>query len=409
MGWNSWICYGTSVTEKEVIATAEVMSSDLLSYGWEYITIDAGWYAPGMVTLEQYEDPHPNQLIDAYGRLIVDPEKYPSAASGDGFRPLSDYLHSRGLKFGIHIMRGIPIQAYEKDSPIKGSRYSAKDIADTVNVCKWYHGFYGIDMTKPGAVDYYDSIFDLYREWGVDYVKADDLLSPVYAREDIEAISRAATRNGIVLSLSPGPAPIRQAEHLRNVSALWRISDDFWDNWESLKKQFPLCAEWVSFSGDGHYPDADMLPVGNMAVRAMRGSPRKTNFTEDEQYTLLTLWAMSRSPLILGCVLPEMDDFTRRLICNKEVIDIDQRSSGNAQIYSDDSIVIWKASMGLSEYVAVFNISDMDLEYRFETSLCNRPCETDLKEIWTQCIYLLEEGSCILDIRPHGVKLLKIN
>lgn len=410
MGWNSWICYGTSVTEQEVIATADYMSAHLLDYGWEYITIDAGWYAPGMVTLEQYEDSHPDQLIDEYGRLVVDTLKYPSAISGAGFKILSDYIHSKGLKLGIHIMRGIPVQAFERDTPIKGSRYSARDIADTVHVCEWYHGFYGIDMSKPGATDYYDSIFDLYQEWGVDYVKADDLLSPSYAREDIEAISRAAIRRGIVLSLSPGPAPIEQAMHLRSHSAIWRISEDFWDNWESLKKQFALCAKWVQYNGAGHFADADMLPIGNMAVRAMRGAPRKTNFTEDEQFTLMTLWIMFRSPLMLGCVLPDMDDFTRKLVCNKEVLAIDQHSTNNAEVYADDRIIIWEALVDASCYLAVFNISDGDLKYTLDLSLFYSPSYVDdLKEVWTQQIYLPEDGRYSLDIRAHGVKLLKIN
>ena len=391
------------------MSTADFMSANLLKHGWEYITIDAGWYAPGMVTLEQYESLHPNQLTDGYGRLVVDTLKYPSAAGGKGFKPLSDKIHSKGLKLGIHIMRGIPIQAVEKNTPVKGTRYFARDIADTVNVCNWYHGFYGIDMSKPCAAKYYDSIFELYREWGIDYVKADDLLAPSYAKEDIEAISRAASRNGIVLSLSPGPAPLEKAGHLRKHAAIWRISDDFWDNWESLKKQFPLCSKWVQYSGEGHYPDADMLPIGNIAVRAMRGSSRKTNFTEDEQYTLMTLWAMSRSPLMLGCVLPDMDDFTRKLICNKELIDIDQNSTNNVQVIADDNVVVWKADTGKSRYFAIFNVSDSDIEFDLESSVCDFSQVDDIKEVWTQEIYFPAGDHCILNVRAHGVKLLRID
>ena len=151
MGWNSWICFGTSVTEDEVKANADFMAENLKKYGWEYIVIDAGWYAPGMETLEQYESSTPHQIIDKFGRLIVDTEKFPSAKNGEGLKPLADYLHSRGLKLGIHIMRGIPIQAVEANTPIKGTSYRARDIVNTDSRCKWYFGFYGIDMCKQEA------------------------------------------------------------------------------------------------------------------------------------------------------------------------------------------------------------------------------------------------------------------
>ena len=246
MGWNSWICFGTSVTEDEVKANADFMAENLKKYGWEYIVIDAGWYAPGMETLEQYESATPHQIIDKFGRLIVDAEKFPSAKNGEGLKPLADYLHSRGLKLGIHIMRGIPIQAVEANTPIKGTSYRARDIVNTDSRCKWYFGFYGIDTSKPGAQEYYDSLFELYESWGIDYVKADDLLSPIYAHDEIEAITKAARKGKrpIVLSLSPGPAPVENIKHLQSVAQLWRISEDFCDNWEALKEQFPLCRKW---------------------------------------------------------------------------------------------------------------------------------------------------------------------
>lgn len=368
MGWNSWISYGTSVTEEEVREVAGYMSENLLDYGWQYVVIDAGWYAPGMVTLEQYEGSHPEQLIDRWGRLVVDPGKYPSASDGNGFKALSDYVHSLGLKLGLHIMRGVPVQAYEQNCRIKGTRYTIRDIADTVNVCDWYHGFYGIDMSRKGAAEYYRSIFDLYEEWGIDYVKADDLLSPGYAREDIEAISRAATqrRHPVVLSLSPGPAPVEEAEHIRSSCALWRISEDFWDSWESLKKQFPLCARWQDYTGDGHWADADMLPIGLMALRAMRGEPRMSGLTESEQRVMVTLWAFFRSPLMLGCSLSQIDPFTLSLITDSTLIEIDQKSSGNRELFRDSDIVVWYASLPEKDCYAVFNISDSPVDYSIE-------------------------------------------
>lgn len=415
MGWNSWICYGTSVTEAEVRANADYMAEHLLKYGWEYVVIDAGWYAPGMVTLQQYEDSHPDQLIDEFGRLVVDTEKYPSASGGRGLAPLAEYLHSKGLKLGIHIMRGLPIQAYESNTPVRGTGYHARDIADTDSQCEWYKGFYGIDMSKPGAQEYYDSIFELYESWGVDYIKADDLLSPIYACDEIDAIASAVAKleKKPVLSLSPGPAPVENVRDLMSVSNMWRISEDFWDNWESLKRQFPLCRKWQSFGKPGVWPDADMLPLGLMALRAMRGEPRMTAFTRDEQYTMMTLWAMFRSPLMLGCSLPDMDPFTLSLVTNDEVIAINQHSKLNRELFDREGIIAWYA---ISEnerdhYVAIFNTTDSDLrDYCFALEEIGTIGDVTVIDLWSGERLRFDDGYKLkFKINAHGTKLLKIS
>lgn len=408
MGWNSWICYGTSVTEAEVLKQASFMADNLLKYGWEYVVIDAGWYAPGMVCLEDYLDPCPEQLTDSFGRLVVDTDKYPSAIGGKGLKPLADAVHEMGLKLGIHIMRGIPIQAWQQDTPVKGTKYTARDISDTLNVCDWYHGFYGIDMDHPAGAAYYSSLFELYKEWGIDYVKADDLLSPEYSWKDIEAISHAAADNGIILSLSPGPAPVPKAEHLRKMCALWRISEDFWDDWSSLKKQFPLCEKWAPHTGEGHWADADMLPIGDISIRGMRGGPRKSAFSAAELRTMITLWAMFKSPLMLGGDLTGLDEDALAMITNKEIIDLDQKSRGGRQIYCESDCVIWSAEKDNNVFLAVFNTGDTTLTYPLDISIAGDKKVDDMKEIWSQRILFLEEGKCVLDIPAHDVMLLKI-
>ena len=413
MGWNSWICFGTSVTEEEVKQNADFMAEHLKPFGWEYIIIDAGWYAPGMVALEQYESEYPHQVIDEYGRLIIDVEKYPSAVNGKGLKPLADYVHSKGLKLGIHIMRGIPIQAYDQNTPVKGTKYSACDIADTDSRCKWYRGFYGIDMSKPGAQEYYDSIFELYESWGVDYVKADDLLSPVYACDEIDAIASAVAKlnNPPVLSLSPGPAPVENVRHMTEVSQLWRISDDFWDNWESLKLQFPLCRKWQSYGKPGGWPDADMLPIGPMARRAMRGEPRMSAFTPDEQYTMMTLWSIFKSPLMLGCNLPEMDPFTLSLVTNKEVIDINQHSVNNRELYERDGIIVWAAEGkdGHEHYVSVFNLTDEPVkDYEFSLDEIGLIGNVKVNDLWEGKSLEIDSNVIRLSVNAHGTRLIKI-
>jgi hypothetical protein len=183
--------------------------------------------------------------MDEYSRLMPVPRRFPSASDGKGFKPLADYIHGMELKFGIHIMRGIPRQAVAWSSRIKDTNITAADIADTDSTCKWLNHMYGVDMTKKGAPEYYDSLFELYAAWGVDYVKVDDISSPYHAPE-IEAIQKAINKCGrpMVLSLSPGPTPIEQAEHVKKYANLWRISGDFWDRWDALLKMFDLCAEW---------------------------------------------------------------------------------------------------------------------------------------------------------------------
>ena len=414
MGWNSWICFGTSVTEEEVRANADFMAEHLKPHGWEYVVIDAGWYAPGMVSLEQYEDPHPDQLIDEFGRLKVDEAKYPSSVGGKGLKPLADYIHSKGLKLGIHIMRGIPIQAVEADTPIKGTDFTAADIADTDSQCDWYFGMYGVDMSKPGAQEYYDSLLELYASWGIDYIKADDLLSPVYAADEIDALAEAVSKCGrpIVLSLSPGPAPVENVRHMRKSGQMWRISEDFWDNWGSLKHQFELCRKWQDHTGPGHWADADMLPVGPMAQRAMRGEPRPSNFTQDEQYTLMTLWAMFRSPLMIGCNLPEMDEFTLNLLTNDDVLGINQSSVGNRELFAEGDVVAWYAQNPecTCHYVAVFNLGDADIEeYEFPLFRINFSGDATVKDLWNGGDLSMDDGTVRFPVRAHGVKLFKIS
>ena len=218
MGWNSWDSYGVSVTEAEVKATANYMAKNLKQFGWKYIVVDAQWYDPDSKLGGKFESN--NLASDEFGRLLPDTKKFPSAANGKGFKPLADYIHKLGLKFGIHIMRGIPRQAVRKNLPVYGTNVHAQDIADQTSICKWNKDMYGVDTTKPNAQGYYDSIIKLYADWGIDYLKADDISSP-FREGEIAAIHNAINKSGrkIVLSLSPGPAPPESlGMKLRNIA-----------------------------------------------------------------------------------------------------------------------------------------------------------------------------------------------
>jgi alpha-galactosidase len=357
MGWNSWDAFGTTVTEAEVRAQAETMAAEFRRYGWQYIVVDIQWYEPG-ATGYGYRAGVPLTL-DAWGRLSPAPNRFPSAAGGQGFRPLGDFVHGLGLKLGLHLMRGIPRLAVTKNLPILGTPHHAADIADRTSVCPWNPDMFGVDMAKPGAQAYYDAVFELLASWGVDYVKLDDMSRPYHDHEpEIAAVRRAIDRTGraMVLSLSPGETALTAAEHVRRHANLWRISDDFWDNWDALREQFARLVQWNVHRGTGYWPDADMLPLGVLD----RGR-RTTRLTKDEQFTLMTLWSITRSPLMHGGDLTRTDELTRGLLTNPEVLAVNQQSSGNRPLFDRDGLMAWAADVPASpdRYLAVFNARDL--------------------------------------------------
>jgi alpha-galactosidase len=353
MGWNSWDCFATTVTEAQTKAQADYMAAKLKKHGWEYIVVDIQWYEPNANSFNYRKDAP--LVTDEFGRLLPATNRFPSAANGGGFKSLSDYVHGKGLKFGIHLMRGIPRQAVRDNTLVKGTTVRARDIANTNSICTWNPDMYGVDMSKPGAQAYYDSVFELIASWGVDYVKVDDLSRPYHANEkEVEAIRKAIDRTGrpMVLSLSPGETALTAAEHVQQHANLWRISDDFWDNWPALHEQFARLRNWNPSRGPGHWPDADMLPFGVLEM-----GKRKTRFTPDEQYTVMTLWSIARSPLMHGGDMTKMDDFTLSLLTNDEVLAVNQTSSGNKELFHRDNFVVWVADVANSKdkYLAVFN------------------------------------------------------
>lgn len=360
MGWNSWDSYGLSVTESEYRANASVMADKLLRYGWQYAVVDEGWYLPN-------PEAKPGSFrftLDGSGRYTPAANRFPS-----GFKSLSDWVHSQNMKFGIHIIRGISREAVNKNLPIAGTRFRAQDAAEKSDVCRWNADNYGVKANAAGQA-YYDSIAALYAQWGVDFVKIDCITVP-YLSDEIRMFSDALRKTGrpIVLSLSPGPTPPDQVNHLRKYAQMWRISDDFWDVWkrstsgdfpQTLFTQFDRAATWAPLVQIGHWPDADMLPIGYIGPRPGYGKPRNSQLTHDEQRTLLTLWSMLRSPLIAGTNLTRLDDSTTTLLTNKEVLDIDQNSQGARQVSKDASQAVWiaKPGDGKGVYVALFNLSD---------------------------------------------------
>ncbi|RAW02272.1 NPCBM/NEW2 domain-containing protein [Pseudochryseolinea flava] len=361
MGWNSWDCYGPTVVESEVKANADYMAKHLKSSGWEYVVVDIRWYVANDKA-HGYNQTDPQYSIDEYGRFIPAVNRFPSSANGKGFKPLADYIHSLGLKFGIHIMRGIPTIAVDRKLPIKGTSVTANDIYSKADQCTWLRDMYTIVPGKIGSQEYYNSIFELYASWGLDFVKVDDLSSPIYFAEEVEMIRRAIDRTGrkIVLSTSPGETPIAHASHVQQHANMWRTVGDFWDSWRQLKEHFEVFSRWNKFRVSGAYPDGDMLPMGRLSIRGERGDDRMTAFSQDEQYTMMTLWSIFKSPLMFGGDLPSNDAFTNALLTNKDVLDVLKYSVNNRELIRNQDYAIWVADDPKTgdKYLAVFNTMD---------------------------------------------------
>jgi len=414
LGWNSWDCYGAAVTEKEIRGNAEYMAEHLKAYGWEYVVVDIQWYEPGAVS-SQYRPFVPLEM-DSFSRLMPAVNRFPSAEGGKGFRPLSDYVHSLGLKFGIHIMRGIPRQAAHANTPIKHSSAGARDIAHPNSICPWNTDMYGIDASRDGAQAYYDSLFELYAEWGVDFVKVDDIAaSRLYDthQPEIEMIRNAIDRCGrpMVLSLSPGPAPVEYDDFLQQNANMWRMTDDFWDHWSLLLDMFDRCERWQGKSGDGGWPDCDMLPLGHIGIRSVDGggADRWTRFTKDEQLTMMTLWSIFRSPLFFGGELRDNDDWTLSLLTNSDVLKM-HKNGDNAKLVSrEGSRIVWTSEGSAGErYVALFNVGDEELDVAVSLDALGVKQGISAKELWSGKDWGTVEGVLSTSVPSHGAALFRL-
>ena len=428
MGWNSYDYYNTTVNEEQVRVNAEYMAKNLKEFGWEYVVIDIQWSDSnaGKRNSENIQYiPFSYFCLDEYSRQIPAPNRFPSSANGAGFKPLADYIHSLGLKFGIHIMRGIPRFAAHNHLPIKthdGTKITADMIANPYSLSRWNPDMYGVDASKPYAQDYYDSIFELYAEWGVDFVKIDDICNtnmypanPYSAEKEIEMIAAAIEKcgRGIVLSLSPGPAVIEKAHHLKRFANMWRITDDFWDDWKLLKGMFERCEVWQEHVGNGNWPDCDMLPMnvlgygwGNMEDKNNKGW--KSKFSLEETRTMITLWSIFRSPLMIGTDLPQLDKQNLELLTNEEIIAMNKNPNRAYQASDSchDDLVFWVNEVGdvdetHSYYECIFNTSEETKSIKINTS----DSGLIIRDLWER----KDLGTSVeITLEPHACKALLI-
>jgi alpha-galactosidase len=447
MGWNSYNCFGSAVHEDEVRANADYMAQHLKPFGWRYIVVDFLWSydnPPGSLignaSQTRLEDGSyiPWLAMDKWGRLTPNTNKFPCAFGGKGFKPLADYVHSQGLLFGIHVMRGIPRQAVWAHSPVEnGGGITADRIADTSSTCDWENQMYGLDMQKPGAQEYLNSLLRLYADWGVDFIKVDDLSRP-YHQAEIEGYRKAieACKRPVVLSISPGETPIQDSLHVLGHANMWRMADDFWDSWPEVLKMFDYAKKWEGMGGPGHWPDCDMLQIGKISKRGPVGPERYSRFTRDELVSHMTFWCIYRSPLMIGGNLPEDRAFEDSLFTNAEVLAASRGGEAPRQLYKQDGKMVWASRVegaggggtgvkagehgggGADEhgggaivqswYVALFNTGEAAQEVAVDFAQLGVRGKVAVRDCWKQAdagVYARRYGRMI---PPHGAVLVKI-
>ena len=420
MGWNSWDGFGLTIDEADFKANVEVLAA-LKPYGWTYAVIDEGWYMDNPFGAKLADRKY---RLDANGLLIPSLGRFPSAANGAGLKPLGDWVHAQGLKFGVHVVRGIPKQAVEANLPIAGSNFHAADAADISDTCPWDDGNYGLRDNAAGQA-YYDSMVKLFADWGVDYIKIDCIADHPYKPVEIRQVSEAIKHSGrdMVLSLSPGPTQIGHAAEVGALAQLWRIGDDTWDGWtfphpdpksewpQGLRQGFDKLALWYPYAKPGNWPDADMLPFGTLAPHPGWGDPRQSRLTPDEARSMFTLWAVARSPLILGGDLTKLDDFTRSLIINKAVIAVNQTAWESAPITDlpkgFENARVWTAFAGPRDkparYLAVFNLDDKPLVLKASWRKLGVKGRS-ARELWTGA----RARQLNVTLPPHGSAIYRV-
>ena len=391
MGWGSGYAYGLTINEAQFRDNMTILAAQLKEFGWQYVVLDAGWYLqnPEMAAMPE----RLRYTTNAQGQYEPAISRFPSARQGVGLKALSDAVHGNGLKFGIEIVRGIPKKTVLADTRIGLTRFHAARAADTSDRCPAKPENYAVRDNAAGQA-WYDALMKQYASWGVDYLDVDCMARP-YRPEETRMIHKAILRSGraMVLSLSSGPVPLDQAGDVGKYAQLWRVSGEVWDRWDrrfdgegakapagdsspnnspqstasqstayqTVKEQFAILASWAAYAKPGNWPDAGMLPIGQLRPAPGYGKPRASSLTEDEQRSMITLWAIARSPLMIGGNLTQMDEAMKSLLTDPGVIAVNQHSTGAHPVTSRyRNTLAWasQSTDGTTSYLAIFNPGD---------------------------------------------------
>jgi len=393
MAWNSYDSYGASIKQSEVIAQAQALKATLQPFGWNTVVIDYRWYDP--------ED-----TLDSNGRYLPSISKYPSATGTNGLKTVADQVHALGLGFGIHIMRGIPRTAVTANSPIANSTYHATDAANTNDPCPWDQHMWGVNGSSAAGQAWYDALFAEYAQWGIDFVKIDDMLNnttKVYHQAEADAIRKSVNKSGraIVVSFSPGaddPTWLPSSVADLNADAdMWRVVDDFWDYnaITNLPGVFTAAGTWQASAGlvAGHWPDSDMLPLGYLGPRCEWHASGETTFTHNDQVTILSLWSILPSPLIFGGNVQSLTTdattgpWTVALLTNEEVLAVNQDSLGThaKRIVQQGTTEVWARDLsGGRKAVALFNRGTADATISVSFSQLSVSGTPVVRDLWNR-------------------------
>lgn len=435
MGWNSFDSYGVYLHEKVAMENLEAFAQKLKPHGYEYFVIDAGWFGEFKLqdgTIYPAEKHASKMKFNEFGLLQPSDTYFPN-----GFKKLIDRCHELGLKFGLHLMRGIPRAALKANLPIKDTQYFAQDIADTTSICNWNHQNYGVDMSKPGAQEFYNSLMNQMAEWGVDFIKYDDI---VPFPEEVKGVANAIAQCGrpMVLSLSPGDnVDPNQLEAFQKGHML-RVTPDIWDDQKGINECFTEWRKWQGKERVGFWIDMDMIPFGQLQLMspkpagvkgdesktelvkkmksgelasfellAGKGFNRISEFTKDQMYTFITLRALSASPLMLGGDLPTLDEFSLKLITDKNVIECNQNGVMGRLVYEEAGIEIWKTQKKDSKdaWIGIFNRSEEGKSVSLIPEKLGLDATTAIKlqDIWNE----KEVNKLDFELNPNGVVFLK--
>jgi Alpha galactosidase C-terminal beta sandwich domain/Alpha galactosidase A len=421
LGWSSWSFFrDTSDAAIDEAAARALKQSGLERLGYRYINQDDFWYqCPG----------HQGPNVDHYGRWVVRRDKFPPGPDGEnGMEVVASYVHSLGLRFGIYVTPGISDQAVAKNTPILGTKYTADEIATKVRQNNYNcGGMTGINYSKPGAQAYIDSIVDEFARWGVDFIKLDGITDRNTA--DIEAWSNAIRQLGrpMQLDVTEGDYTVELGPTLDQYATQWEYTSDIENyggkgltDYTNVKKRFTTLSLWEPTYGgrvfDG-YNDFDSVEVGNCSGPVSStdrfGSvsyPDGDGLTMPERRTVLSLWSLASSPLILGADLTHLCGADLKLLKNRAVLAVDQDGIDSSMIVNGGTDkVIAKTEQNGDVAVGLFNTTTKPEVLSTTASAIGLPASSSylLNNLWRHTV--TESGSTIsATVPPHGVALYQV-
>jgi len=415
-GWNSYDCYGVFINEKQALENLDYFIKRLKPFGYEYFVIDAGWYMDHKFSSDYNEEDYkPN--IDKYGRFVASPVNFPN-----GLKYLADACHAGGVKFGVHIMRGIPRVACERNTPIMYSSCSANDIVDKDSICTWGPLGYGVDTTKPGAQEYYDSVVAYLAENRIDFIKADDI---VEFPDEIEILAKAIDKveRPIILSLSPGNETFAgNWDTFKQYGNMVRITRDIWDLATHANLVLDLWERWENYGDSDCWLDLDMLPLGGIQVHVpentteeacpVLGHHRQSNLTHAQKKTFITQRAMAASPLFFGGDLPSTPNSDFELVTNAEILACNRNGVVGKKIFGQRHIdirhVIEKKQMEHG-WIGIFNRQPLARKITVTAAEMgfNKGFPAKMLDVWNNCRIKTEENTLCIYLDLNDVLFIR--